>query len=76
MMIKALQKIVFPKNDKLAYHNELFYKGMNCGLVGEEQALFLASGIHLDFATYLNGFSLKKDKIPLFHRNYDKEKLL
>lgn len=62
MMIKALQKIVFPKNDKLAYHNELFYKGMNCGLVGEEQALFLASGIHLDFATYLNGFSLNKWK--------------
>lgn len=61
-MDRILQKLIYPDTDKLAYHTGLFYKGPVCGLTGEERSLFLAAGIHLDFAAYLNGYSNNKWK--------------
>ena len=64
-MEKTLQKIVFPINDKLKYHYELFYRGSQCGMVTEEgrEAMYISDGMNLDFASYLNGLPNNKWKL-------------
>ena len=68
-MEKTLQKIVFPINDKLKYHYELFYRESQCGMVTEEgrEAMYISDGMNLDFASYLNGLPNNKWKLYSNH---------
>ena len=55
-----LQKILFPKDEKLQVHWGLFYRAPRLVMNSEYTELHLPSGMTIDFATYLNGFSIQK----------------
>ena len=59
-MRKLLQKILFPKDERLQVHWGLFYRAPRLALNADCTELHLARGTAVDFATYLNGFSLQK----------------
>ena len=56
-----LQHILFPQDEELADHPELFLRSEKRTSVLEGK-LFIKRGDTVDFATYLNGFSLAKWK--------------
>ena len=62
-MKKLLQKILFPKDERLQVHWGLFYRAPRLALNADCTELHLARGTAVDFATYLNGFSLQKWKL-------------
>lgn len=60
MTTLELQKIIFPSDERLYAHWQLFYRGVR--LVSDRKGgmLRLVDGAVTDFATYLNGFSIQK----------------
>ena len=60
MQTKILQKILFPTDEKLQSHWRLFYRGPRCVEDEKHKELYFSDGSTVDFATYLNGFSLQK----------------
>ncbi len=62
-MTKLLQKILFPKDEKLQAHWGLFYRAPRLALDATCTQLHIPSGTAVDFATYLNGFSIQKWKL-------------
>ena len=54
----TLQKIVFPKGEKLEGYPELFYKSQR--LIVENNSLIIPEHCVVDFATYLNGCAANK----------------
>lgn len=61
-MKRKLQNVIFPADEKLKYHWNLFYSGPSCVRDKTNTKLQIPSGIVIGFATYLNGFSLEKWK--------------
>ena len=60
MQKKLLQKILFPKDETLQIHWGLFYRSPRLSLSGDCSRQFIPRGIAVDFATYINGFSIQK----------------
>lgn len=61
-MLKKLQNIIFPTDEKLQAHWDLYYSGPRCVVDENSNRLWLPAGVAVGFATYLNGFSLEKWK--------------
>lgn len=61
-MLKKLQNIIFPTDEKLQAHWDLYYSGPRCVVDENSNRLWLPAGVTVGFATYLNGFSLEKWK--------------
>ena len=55
-----LQKILFPKDENLQSYWGLFYHAPRLVMNTDYTELHLAPGTAVDFATYLNGFSIQK----------------
>ncbi len=64
-MEKICGRLLLPELDKLKFHPALFYRGGNPAVLEEDgkSYIYIASGVNLDFATYLNGFSQNKWKL-------------
>ena len=60
MKTLLLQKILFPKDEKLQVHWRLFYRAPRLALNKNCDRMFVPAGTAVDFATYLNGFSIQK----------------
>ncbi len=60
MKTLLLQKILFPKDERLQIHWGLFYRAPRLSLSTDCERLYIPSGVSVDFATYLNGFSIQK----------------
>ena len=60
MKTLLLQKILFPKDEKLQVHWGLFYRAPRLALNKNCDRMFVPAGTAVDFATYLNGFSIQK----------------
>ena len=60
MKTLLLQKILFPKDERLQIHWGLFYRAPRLSLSADCKRLYIPSGVSVDFATYLNGFSIQK----------------
>ena len=55
-----LQKILLPSDERLQIHWGLFYRAPRLSLSADCKHLYIPSGVSVDFATYLNGFSIQK----------------
>lgn len=55
-----VQNIIFPTDEKLQAHWELYYTGPHCVVKDNGKLLQLPAGVVIGFPTYLNGFSLEK----------------
>ena len=55
-----LQKILLPSDERLQIHWGLFYRAPRLSLSADCKRLYIPSGVSVDFATYLNGFSIQK----------------
>lgn len=60
MKTLLLQKILFPKDERLQVHWGLFYRASRMSLSKDFKQMFIPAGSPVDFATYLNGFSIQK----------------
>ena len=63
MKTLLLQKLLFPKDERLQIHWGLFYRAPRLALNAACTQLQLSDGVVVDFATYLNGFSMQKWKL-------------
>ena len=61
-MKRNLQNVIFPTEETLQQHWDLFYTGPRCVQDGPDGALRLPAGLVVGFATYLNGFPLESWK--------------
>lgn len=60
MKTLLLQKILFPKDERLQVHWGLFYRASRMSLSKDFKQMYIPAGSPVGFATYLNGFSIQK----------------